>query len=323
MRYRVRHVTEYYYGEPVPLCHNVLRLHPRDTWRQTCLESSISISPIPAAHRDFVDFFGNHATWISLQEPHDTLKIEAESEVLIDSTPLPSALDGPPWEQVASAIAAGGDPELVAVKEYAFDTPDASAHPDIAAYARPSFPAGRPIVEAVMDLTNRIHRDFEFDSTATTIGTPALDVLRSRRGVCQDFAHLQIGCLRSLGLAGRYVSGYVLTHPPPGHKRLVGSDSSHAWIGAFVPSIGWIDFDPTNAMIPAGEHVTLGWGREYDDVSPVKGVIVGGHRHSMYFGVDVQPVDEGPGDESSDGDGEIAAAVTPAILPVPGAPTSQ
>ena len=304
MRYRVTHTTEYYYGEPIPLCHNVLRLRPRDTWRQACLESTLTISPIPAAHRDFVDFFGNHATWIALQEPHDVLKIEAVSEVMIDPSPLPPTLGGPAWEDVAAALAAGGDRELYAVKEYTFDTANSAAHPDLLAYARPSFTKGRPIVEAVMDLTKRIYDDFEFDSTATTIGTPALDVLASRRGVCQDFAHLQVACLRSLGLAGRYVSGYVLTHPPEGQKRLVGCDASHAWVAAFVPGAGWVDFDPTNGLIPTGEHVTLGWGRDYDDVSPVKGVIVGGHRHSMYFGVDVQPLEDV--EEGDEGDAEDA-----------------
>lgn len=294
MRYRVTHRTEYSYGEPVPLCHNVLRLRPRETWRQTCLENAITLSPIPAAVRDFVDFFGNHASWVVLQEPHERLTIEAVSEVLVNETLTHEPQGGPPWEQVAAAIAGGGDRDLIAVKEYTFDTPDTAAHPDLAEYARPSFAPGRPIVDALMDLTQRIYDEFEFDPSASAIGTPAIEVLNGRRGVCQDFAHLQIGCLRSLGLAARYVSGYVLTHPPPGQKRLVGCDASHAWVSAFVPGVGWIDFDPTNAVIPAGEHVTLAWGRDYDDICPVKGVIVGGHRHSMYYAVDVEPVEEEP-----------------------------
>ncbi len=297
IKYKVTHTTEYYYNEPVPLCHNLIRLCPRDTAHQKCIQCQLTISPIPAERRDRVDFFGNHSTWVSLQEPHKVLRIEAVSEVDVRQTVSPPAdRNGPSWESVVDLLAWHGsagrppDPVLLAVREYTFDSPQLKASPELADYARPSFPPGRPLLAAVTDLTERIYKEFTFDARATTVGTPVLEVLRNRRGVCQDFAHLEIGCLRSLGLAARYVSGYVLTRPPPGQKRLVGADASHAWVSVFFPGTGWVDFDPTNNVLPSTEHVTLGWARDYDDVSPVKGVIIGGHRHSMYVGVTVEPV---------------------------------
>jgi transglutaminase-like putative cysteine protease len=297
IKYKVTHTTEYYYNEPVPLCHNLIRLCPRDTAHQKCVQCKLTISPEPAERRDRVDFFGNNATWVSLQEPHKVLRIEAVSEVEVRSAvPPPSDPNGPSWESVADLLSWRGDsrrppdPVLLAVREYTFDSPQLKAGPELADYARPSFPPGRPLVAGVTELTERIYDEFTFDSRATTVGTPVLEVLRNRRGVCQDFAHLQVGCLRSLGLPARYVSGYVLTRPPPGQRRLVGADASHAWISVFFPGTGWVDFDPTNNVLPSTEHVTLGWARDYDDVSPVKGVIIGGHRHSMYVGVTVEPV---------------------------------
>jgi len=297
IKYKVTHTTEYYYNEPVPLCHNLIRLWPRDTVHQRCVTCSLTISPVPAERHDRVDFFGNHATWVSLQEPHKVLRVEAVSEVEVQpSVPPPSDPNGPSWESVVELLSWRGDarrppdPVLLAVREYTFDSPQLKAGPELADYARPSFPPRRPLLAAVIDLTQRIYKEFTFDARATTVGTPVLDVLRNRRGVCQDFAHLEIGCLRSLGLAARYVSGYVLTRPPPGQKRLVGADASHAWVSVFFPGTGWVDFDPTNNVLPSTEHVTLGWARDYDDVSPIKGVIIGGHRHSMYVGVTVEPI---------------------------------
>jgi transglutaminase-like putative cysteine protease len=162
---------------------------------------------------------------------------------------------------------------------------------DLRAYAQPSFPSGRPWLAGVLDLTQRIHRDFQYDSAATTVNTPVADVLKVRRGVCQDFAHLQIACLRSVGLPARYVSGYLLTVPPAGQPRLVGADASHAWLAAFCPEVGWIDFDPTNNQIPSTRYITLAWGRDYSDVCPIKGVLVGGGQHRMRVAVDVVPLE--------------------------------
>ncbi len=167
----------------------------------------------------------------------------------------------------------------------------------LAAYARPSFPRGRPWLEAIIDLTKRIHKEFVYDATATNISTPLASVMQLRRGVCQDFAHLQIGCLRAMGLAARYVSGYLLTSPPPGQPRLIGADASHAWLAAWCPGLGWIDFDPTNDLMPDLEHITVAWGRDYDDVCPIKGVFVGGGEHSMRVSVDVQKVENGKAEQ--------------------------
>jgi len=310
MKYRVVHTTEYGYGESVPLCHNVIHLRPRDTRHQRCTRSTLSISPVPAVRRDQRDFFGNHATWVSLQEPHERLTIKAISEV--DVVPVPLAPDtvGPTWEQAAQMLAECNRRDLYLVREYVFASPHVQVHPELAEFARPSFAPGKPLLTCLMDLTQRIFGEFTFDSRATTVGTPVLDVLRDKRGVCQDFAHLQIGALRAIGLAGRYVSGYVLTRTPPGQKRLVGGDASHAWVSAFIPDIGWVDYDPTNGVMPSLEHVTLGWGRDYGDVSPVKGVLIGGNRHSLSYGVDVEPIEAV---ESSTV--EASKSSTPAIAP--------
>lgn len=309
MKYRVVHTTEYRYGESVPLCHNVIHLRPRDTRHQTCLRSTLTISPAPAVQRHRVDFFGNHATWVSLQEPHDTLSIRSTSEVDVKPIPLPAGVVGPSWEAAARMLDECRRPDLYLVREYVFASPHVTVHADLADYARPSFASDKPLMACMLDLTQRIFKEFTFDRRATTVGTPVLEVLRNRRGVCQDFAHLQIGCLRSLGLAARYVSGYVITRPPPGQQRLVGCDASHAWVSGFIPDIGWVDYDPTNGVMPSLEHVTLGWGRDYGDVSPVKGVLIGGDRHSLSYGVDVEPIDA-DGKPASDQSVAVASTVS-------------
>ncbi len=291
MKFRILHVTEYVYGEPVPLCHHLIRLRPRETALQSCDNAEIDIKPTPATRRDRVDFFGNHVTWVSLQEPHSRLKVTARSEVETTAPAVPNTATGPAWEQVPTILSARCDPISLDARQYTYDSPQAPCDPALAAYALPSFPAGKPVLACVADLTQRIFREFVFDTRATTIGTPVLEVLEHRRGVCQDFAHLQVACLRSLGLPARYVSGYIMTRPPPGQPRLVGADASHAWASVYVPDYGWVDFDPTNGCMPAAEHITLGWARDYDDISPTKGVITGGHGHTLFYSVDVEPLD--------------------------------
>jgi transglutaminase-like putative cysteine protease len=290
MKYKVIHSTEYFYGDSVPLGHNVVHLQPRETDRQSVKSHALAITPNPMVKSDRIDFFGNPVSWFTLAEPHDRLKIVARSEVEVKSFATPTGLWWPSWEQVADTLRQRRGPELLDARQFTFDSVFVSSHPELAEYARPSFAPGRHLLECATDLTNRIHADFTFDSGATTIGTPVLDVLHHRHGVCQDFAHLQIGCLRSLGLAARYVSGYLVTKPPPGRPRLVGADTSHAWVSVYFPDVGWIDFDPTNAVIPSDGHITVGWARDYDDVSPVRGVVVGGHRHSLSVSVDVEPI---------------------------------
>jgi transglutaminase-like putative cysteine protease len=296
VRYRIVHQTEYFYPERVPLCHNVIRLRPRDTAFQTCDQHELSITPMPADRRERVDFFGNYATWIAIQEPHHSLKIDVTSEVDVESSSPPEDLKGPAWDEVPRLISNSLDPDSLAAREYTFDSPQVARAAELEAYARQDFPPGAPLLQCIMNLTYRIYDEFIFDTGATTIGTPILEVLEHRHGVCQDFAHLEIGCLRSLGLAARYVSGYVMTKPPPGQRRMVGADASHAWVSAFIPGYGWVDFDPTNGVIPSDEHITIGWARDYDDLSPVKGVIIGGHSHALSFSVDVQQIVPKSGD---------------------------
>jgi transglutaminase-like putative cysteine protease len=291
VKYRITHTTAYSYGETVPLCHNVAHLKPRTTPRQRVLSHSMEITPAPPTLRERLDFFGNPVTWFSLQEPHQSLTLIARSEV--DVTPMdpPALFQFPAWDQVAQRLRTS-EPAMLDARQFTFDSHYIQRHPQLADYAASSFPQGRPLLDGVIDLTQRIFHEFTFDTTATTIGTPVLDVLHHRHGVCQDFAHLEIGCLRSLGLAARYVSGYMVTQPPPGKPRLIGADVSHAWLSVFLPDYGWIDVDPTNGLMPSAQHITLGWARDYDDLSPVKGVVVGGRRHSLGVSVDVEPVGE-------------------------------
>jgi transglutaminase-like putative cysteine protease len=236
---------------------------------QHALEHAIAIDPAPAIQATHIDYFGNVMTFFAMQGPHTGLTVSARSRVCITAPELPVPSDTPPWDQVA-----GRDLPLEAL-ELTFDPLPARVLSDVCAYARPSFAAGRPLLEAVIDLTARIHDDFTFDPDATTVTTPVADFFRTRRGVCQDFARLGLACLRSLGLAAHYVSGYLETTPPPGKSRQLGADASHAWLGVYCPGHGWIDVDPTNNLLPSTTHVTLAWGRDYADVSPVRGVILG------------------------------------------------
>jgi transglutaminase-like putative cysteine protease len=292
MRYHVVHKTGYSYNDMVPLCYNEIRLTPRQTSRQSVVSHELRIHPVAAERHDRIDFFGNNVTWMAIQEPHRELLVHADS--VVDVAPPPEPKDDMPWERAGDALSGRLDGEALSARQYQFASPFVPRDERLADYARPSFAPGRPLVAAALDLTLRICHDFTFDSGATTIGTPVLQVLEHRHGVCQDFAHLEIGCLRSLGITARYVSGYVVTRPPPGKPRLVGADASHAWIAVFVPSIGWVDYDPTNGVIPSSEHLTLGWGRDFGDLSPVKGVMTGGRRHTLSYSVDIEPIPPEP-----------------------------
>lgn len=298
MIYRVSHTTTYLYSEPVSLCHNLIHLKARNSPQQTCLQSQLLIQPLPAITVGRVDYFGNPATFTTIQESHQKLMVTAVNLAqLAPRPPVPPALT-PPWEQVRHLLSSNRSPEILDAFQFAFDSPYIKIDAELGAYAAASFTPGRPILEAALDLTRRIHGDFRYDRTATSIATPLNQVLELRRGVCQDFAHLQIGCLRSLGLAARYVSGYLRTNPPPGQPRLVGADASHAWVSFFCPGFGWLDVDPTNNQMPADQHIVLAWGRDYDDVSPIKGVILGGGQHSVSVSVSVVPV-SGQGDRGA------------------------
>ena len=284
-RYDVVHTTEYDYADPVAVSHHLARLQPRTLPYQVCEAHELAIEPAPAFSNGFEDYFGNQTTFFAVQKPHTRLIVKARSRVSITADAPPDPASTSAWDGPA---ARNGLP--LEVVEFSFEGAEARIPAEIAVYARPSFPAGRPILEAVADLTARIHRDFTFDPRATTVATPLAEVLDARRGVCQDFARLEIACLRSLRIPARYISGYLETVPPPGGDRLVGADASHAWLAFYCPGHGWIQVDPTNNLLPSTTHVTLGWGGDFNDVSPIRGVILGGGTHSLNVHVDVTRV---------------------------------
>jgi transglutaminase-like putative cysteine protease len=291
MKYKVTHTTIYNYTAPVPLCHNELHLTPRDHRQQTCLAHRLRIRPEPARIDTRVDYFGNHAGSFSIHDGHDRLSVTAQSQVQVASPEIPDPKSTPPWEEIRDRFALGQPPWWLEARQFVYPSPFVPLRDEVRQYAQTSFPPGQPWLLGVLGLTERIFKEFQYDPTATTVNTPVVTVFANRRGVCQDFAHLEIACLRSLGLPARYVSGYLLTTPPPGQPRLVGADASHAWLSAFCPEVGWIDFDPTNNQIPTTKHITLAWGRDYSDVCPIKGVLIGGGQHRMRVAVDVVPVD--------------------------------
>ncbi len=286
--YKVKHITRYRYQQPVTICHHVAHLLPREAARHIWNFSDLEISPA-AMRTDRLDYFGNRQTFFSIQEPHRELLVTSRGEVEITSPSTGLLFSNPPWEQARASLFTTDFPDFGRVVQFTFESTKIMPTSEAAAYAAESFLPDRPIVEALEDLMHRIYRDFKFDSTATTVSTSVADIFRHRKGVCQDFAHLGIACLRAMGFAARYVSGYLLTLPPPGRPRLIGADASHAWFSAYVPELGWLDFDPTNDMIPADRHITIAYGRDFSDVSPLRGVILGGGKHTMHVSVDVAP----------------------------------
>lgn len=292
MIYRVRHQTIYDYAEPVSVSHHVVRLTPRHLQSQKRHTSELSIWPTPPVPATtHTDYFGNTVASFTLPESHSRMSVEATSELEVQAPPTPVLSESPAWETVRATVANDHTPEGLDAFQFVFDSNRIEAKPALADYARESFLAGRPLLEAVSDLTARIHQDFRFDSKATEVTTPVETFFEKRRGVCQDFSHLQIACMRSLRIPARYVSGYLRTLPPPGRPRLIGADASHAWCSAWCPGAGWVDFDPTNNCMPTDGHITLAWGRDYSDVSPIRGVLLGGANHSLKVGVDVMPME--------------------------------
>jgi transglutaminase-like putative cysteine protease len=287
MVYRISHVTSYEYSEAVSICHNEARLTPRATDRQRVLRSQLFVEPAVASLEQETDYFGNVVHWFSLQEAHTRLSVTAMSEVDVKRFEPPAAALSGPWEAARDKLRTAPSPEALVAYELTFESAHVKLEPELAEYARASFARGRPLLDAALDLTRRIHADFEYDPGSTTVATPPKDVLKARRGVCQDFAHLEIAMLRSLGLSARYVSGYVYNRPREGERVLTGADASHAWLGLYVPGFGYVDLDPTNGVIPSDEHVTLAWGRDFSDASPLKGVILGGGAHQLTVAVEV------------------------------------
>ena len=276
VRYRVSHRTTYEYGLPMADGYTVAHLLPRPTAHQVVESAEVVIDPQPDERAEHIDVFGNRVLQIGVHHAHETLSLHAQSEVTVEPGTVSSP--GEPWEVAAWRVSElrGGD--ALAVRPFVGSSPYVPLAPHGAALreiAEEAFTPHRPIVDGARELCRVIHDTFEYDSAFTDVSTPLSSVLAGRRGVCQDFAHLAAGCLRTLGLAARYVSGYMETDPPPGRPRLVGADASHAWCSVWVPQQGWIDFDPTNDKMPTTRHVTLAWGRDYGDVAPVRGVVIG------------------------------------------------
>jgi transglutaminase-like putative cysteine protease len=290
MNYRIVHRTLYEYSAPVTVSHHVARLEPRATVAQQREEFMLKILPLPAIRKVREDYFGNHLCFFSIQETHQRLEITTTSRVTVNARKLPAPEATPAWEEVANLFRDPVSPEVVEPYQFVFDSPQIRASVELFDYARESFDKGTPLLAGAVDLTRRIFEDFKFDPRATTIATPLEEVLKKRRGVCQDFAHLGIACLRSLGLPARYISGYLRTRPPAGRPRLIGTDASHAWFRIFCPGTGWVDFDPTNNVQPGEEHIIVAYGRDFSDVSPVAGIITGGGKHDVQVSVDVEPL---------------------------------
>lgn len=310
MLYRISHRTTYRYVYPVSVGEHVACLQPRSFAGNLLHHNSLAIHPAPSTQTERTDFFGNRLCFFTVQEPHKELVVESNSEVAVTSpsatspavnspsatSPAPLAspdelpASSPPWEESARPLADDHSREALEAHQFQFESPRIRIRPEFAAYALQSFTPGRPMRDALRELTARIYRDFRFDSKVTTVRTPTEEVFLKRHGVCQDFAHVQIACLRSIHLAARYVSGYLRTYPPPGRPRLVGADASHAWASAYCRTLGWLDMDPTNNVAPTEDHVTLAWGRDYGDVSPLRGLILGGGSHTLKVEVDMEPI---------------------------------
>jgi transglutaminase-like putative cysteine protease len=274
MNFHITHKTVYTYFEPVSLCHNILRLVPRSTERQFCRDVVVRILPQPDTLREYEDFFGNKVVYFSIEKEHAQLTVHVHSVI----------------EKAVKQEQPAGRPEPGEVGQFVFATPMTAWDEEIADYARASFLPGRPVLAAASDLMRRIFTDFEFTPGVTTVSTPLAEVMRERKGVCQDFAHFAIACVRSAGWPARYVSGYIETISPAGAEKLIGVDASHAWFSVHIPNMGWVDFDPTNNLLPGDQHITIGWGRDYADVAPMKGIILSSGSHGLAVSVDVKRV---------------------------------
>ena len=295
-RYHVIHETGYNYDSPVSLSRQQLHLTPRECPWQQSITHRLRIEPEPTFSHARFYHFGNPVSMFAIEAPHSSLVVRAESVIEVQPhLPANGLSASPPWESVRNALVYGAAPVLLEANRYRFESPYVRVKHEFNDFASHCFTPNRPLLEAVGALMSHIYNEFEFDPKATTVSTPVLKLLEERKGVCQDFAHLMLACLRSHGLAARYVSGYLLTKPPPGKPRMVGADASHAWISVYCPSAGgefWIDFDPTNNLMPDTEHITLAWGRDFGDVSPLRGVILGGDTQEPEVAVTVTPCSE-------------------------------
>lgn len=301
MLLHVTHETRYEYSPAVETAQHLAHLKPLATASQRLVSHKLAIEPSPAQRSEVPDVYGNTRAFFALEATHDSLVVTAESVVETGAPQLaPGIARELPWEAVRERFRYRKDATFDPASEFVFPSPYVPRHDDFAAYARASFAPERPTFDVAMDLTERMYRDFAYDADSTEINTPAAEALAQRKGVCQDFAHIMIACFRVMGLPARYVSGYLLTQPPPGQPRLVGADASHAWVSVYLPGEGdgpestggWADFDPTNGRQPGEDYVALAIGRDYSDVSPMRGVLHGGARHTLKVGVTVRPIEE-------------------------------
>jgi len=293
--YNIMHRTTYRYGYPVSVGDHVACLKPRSFPQNRLLHNTLLIRPAPTTLTERLDYFGNLLSFFTIEEPHKELIVESRTQVAVDPNAdldvEPRRVSSIAWECSTKALQKDLSPASLAAYQFQFESPRIRLRPEFAEYALESFLPGRPMREALLGLTARIHADFRFDSRVTTVRTPTEEVFKKRRGVCQDFAHLEIACLRSINIAARYVSGYLRTYPPAGKPRLIGADASHAWVSAYSRDLGWIDVDPTNNVAPTDGHVTLAWGRDYSDVSPLRGLILGGGSSAIKVEVDMEAVE--------------------------------
>lgn len=289
LTYRIQHTTSYHYSMPVRICHNLVMLTPRSDAFTEVVNHRLQIRPTPPILNRHEDYFGNLVHAFSVEDSHRQLTVTSTGRVRVSSRIIQGS--APTWGEVRQQIASQSDPRWLDACRFAFNSPRIRVAPDYAKYAAPSFTANCNIIEAARDLTSRIHSDFKYDTKATTVDTPTSVAFGLRKGVCQDFSHVQIACLRSLGLCARYVSGYLRTTPPPGSSRLIGNDQTHAWISLYCgQDLGWVDFDPTNDCLTNNNHIPIAFGRDYTDVTPIRGVFLGGGEHRLEVSVDVCPV---------------------------------
>jgi transglutaminase-like putative cysteine protease len=292
VRYRVRHQTVYHYGGDVAHSHQLLHLSPRDSATQICHSRTLTLVPEPGTRRDDVDAFGNFVTRLEYDLPHDRLEVLAEVGVEISAPSDVRDGDSAAWEEVRGALTYSGQPMSAAYLDacrFRMESSHVRVKQTFSDYAADCFPPGCPLLQGAESLMHKIHRDFTYAPGSTNTRTSAIDAFAARRGVCQDFAHIMLACLRSWGLPARYVSGYLRTGAPAGSEEaLLGADASHAWVSVFCPPFGWIDLDPTNDVRVATGHIVIAWGRDFGDVSPLRGVIVGGGRHRLSVRVSVQ-----------------------------------
>ncbi|MEZ5503119.1 MAG: transglutaminase family protein [Halioglobus sp.] len=277
MRFRIKHTTHYNYSDRVTRCYNLANVIPRDTTRQKCLSNRITLSPLPSVTHKRTDYFGNKTFHFEIQKPHNELIITALSDVEVSDKDHELNLDlGVSCKEALDYLRTNNRQETIEAREFVLSSPMVECSEALADYARPSFSPERSLKSCVSELTGRIFKEFKYDPQFSTIATPLADVLKHKKGVCQDFAHLQVGCLRSMGVPAKYVSGYIETLPKPGEQKLVGADATHAWVAFFCPGEGWVEFDPTNNTLAGSQHIVTAFGRDYYDVTPLRGVIFGG-----------------------------------------------